>query len=152
GAASASREDTIDETEEVTPEITAYVDAWSATGTALYFITPTDTVQPTPTLDEWEITGTALYFITQSPTITPTFSATPSPTMDYCWFLTPTLTPSNTPIPVTPDSWAMTGTHVFLASTTPTVPITPTQPPPRAWCDITPEQTPTPVVTFEVFP
>lgn len=154
GAVSASREETptVEETEETTQEPTPIVDHWGATGTALALITPTDTIQPSPTLDDWQLTGTSFFFVTQSPTITPTFSETPSPTMDYCWHLTPTATPSNTPIPVTPDQWAMTGTAVFLASATPTVPMTPTRQPPRAWCDITPEQTPTSVIPFEVFP
>lgn len=88
---------------------------------------------PTYTLDAWAATGTALALITASPT------------MDYCWHLTPSPTPSVTPLPVTPDAWAATGTAIALSTGTPTNTPEPTQAPPRAWCDL---QT----ATFTPFP
>lgn len=103
--------------------------------------TPTDepTIAPataTPTLDPWSLTGTALINQTASPTFTPT------PTMDYCWYLTPTPTPSPT-LSYTPDEWALKGTEVFYLTSTPTPRLDPTRAPPRSWCDYTPEATPT---------
>lgn len=91
-----------------------------ATGTPT--LTPTDA----PTLDEWAVTGTALFFATLQAT----------PTMDWCWYLTPSPIPSNTPMPVTPDAWALQGTQIALSTGTPTETPLPTQPPPRAWCDL----------------
>lgn len=91
-----------------------------ATGTPT--LTPTDV----PTLDEWDITGTALFFATLQAT----------PTMDWCWYLTPSPVPSNTPVPVTPDAWSLQGTQIALSTGTPTETPLPTQPPPRAWCDL----------------
>lgn len=115
-------------TVEVT-EVTAAptLDGWIATGTALALVTPTQTSSPTP--DDWQLTGTALALATA--TATPS----PEPTQDYCWFLTPSATPSSTPVFVTPDRWAMTGTAIFRESNTATPEVTATQPPPRAWCD-----------------
>jgi hypothetical protein len=84
-------------------------------------------------LDDWSLTGTALAL------------ATASPTLDYCYFLTPSPTATNTPLPITPDEWAMTGTAFKLATGTPTGTPLPTQAPPRAWCDL---QT----ATFTPFP
>jgi len=117
------------------------VDAWSATGTALAIITPTQLPSETPTptetstLDPWSETGTAIALSTATATFTPTSIFTASPTADYCGFLTPTIPPSPTPIQVTPDQWSMTGTAFFIATSTltPTPSATPTTP--RAWCD-----------------
>lgn len=139
------------------------VDAWSATGTAIAIASPTFTPSQTPTLDDWSLTGTALFLVTATATSTPSQTPTLTPTMDYCWFLTPSPTPSPTAIVVTPDSWSATGTAVFRASTTPTLIMPSTQPPPRAWCDLTPEsilnaeQTPntdwpTPMASFTWLP
>jgi hypothetical protein len=75
------------------------------------------------TLDDWSLTGTAMAL------------ATSSPTLDYCYFLTPSPVPSSTPLPITPDAWALTGTAFKLATGTPTGTPLPTQAPPRAWCD-----------------
>ena len=93
--------------------------------------------------------------------------ATPTATMDYCWFLTPTFD-APTPIPVTPDGWALRGTQIALETGTPIPTAQPTQEPPKAWCNEppTPEPTdeatvaprwtsipatPTPVTNFESF-
>lgn len=81
---------------------------------------------PVPTLDDWSATGTALLY------------ATASPTLDYCWFLTPTATASPTLI-YTPDAWQRTGTAVHLATNPPQT-IIPQPTTPRSWCDY---QTPT---------
>ena len=101
----------------------------------------TETLTPTatavPTLDAWSMTGTALFFATAQVT----------PTIDYCWFLTPSPIPSNTPVPVTPDEWALQGTQIALSTGTPTLTPYPTQAPPRAWCDM-PTATETPFPTF----
>lgn len=97
----------------------------------------TPTATPSPTLDPWSATGTALVFQTASPTFTPTA------TVDYCWYLTPSPTPSPT-LSYTPDHWQATGTAVYFLTNTPTEYAPPTQPPPRAWCDYTPEPTNTP--------
>jgi hypothetical protein len=117
------------------------INAPAVTPTPQPTFTPTDepTIAPataTPTLDPWSATGTALVHQTASPTFTPTATA------DYCWFLTPSPTPSPT-LNATPDSWQATGTAVYFLTTTPTEYAPPTQPPPRAWCDYTPEPTPT---------
>lgn len=96
--------------------------------------TPTNTHTFTP--DAWESTGTAFVRLTptrtptqtRTPTITPTLTA--SATLIYCWWLTPSPTPSPTWM-YTPDSWGATGTAVYLA----THPYqTPTAPPPRELC------------------
>jgi hypothetical protein len=83
-------------------------------------------VEPTasPTIDDWSATGTALYL------------QVASPTLDYCWHLTPSPTPSVTPLPVTPDAWALQGTQFALETGTPTFTPQPTQAPPKAWCDM----------------
>jgi hypothetical protein len=95
---------------------------------------PTASPTPSPTLDPWALTGTA------------SFLATVTPTTDYCWFLTPSPTPTATPefIP-TPDAWALEGTRIYLATGTPTMTAYPTQPPPRAWCDLPATATLTPL-------
>ncbi|MCL4251792.1 MAG: hypothetical protein KJ065_26945 [Anaerolineae bacterium] len=97
---------------------------------------PTATNTPTPTLDAWSITGTALIEQTASPTPTLT------PTMDYCWFLTPSPTPAPTLL-ITLDAWQLEGTRVFYETQTPTPMLMPTQQPPRAWCDAQLSATPT---------
>lgn len=86
--------------------------------------TATDLPSETPTIDDWSLTGTAMLFVVASPTL------------DYCWFLTPTASPSLTPLPVTPDSWGIEGTRIALLTGTPTATPLPTQAPPRAWCDL----------------
>lgn len=118
---------------EPTPEFTAEAITLVPTSTTAPTLTAsvTATGTPSPTLDSWSLTGTALLFLTA--TATPTETATP----DYCWFLTPSPTPSLTPLPVTPDAWAATGTAVALETGTPTATPTATRQPPRAWCDIT---------------
>lgn len=86
------------------------------------------------TPDGWAMTGTAVYL------------ATVTPTLDYCWFLTPSPTPSPTSVPLTPDAWGLTGTAVYLQTGTPTATPLPTLAPPRAWCDLqTPTLTPLPL-------
>lgn len=123
-----------------TEAIVVTLDDWSLTGTALANTTPTQTPTPTntpaatATLDDWSLTGTAAFFATQTPTPTLT------PTMDYCWFLTPSPVPTETPIPVTPDAWALEGTAIYLATQTLTPTPYPTQVPPRALCDYIPTQ------------
>jgi hypothetical protein len=84
---------------------------------------------------------------TPAPTDMPTLTA--SPTMDYCWWLTPSPTYTLTPLPlaVTPDAWQATGTAIYLETGTATATHTPTQQPPRAWCDATPTFTPIPLAT-----
>jgi hypothetical protein len=86
-----------------------------------------------PTIDDWGKTGTALLYTTASPT------------MDYCWFLTPT--PTNTPtLAYTLDAWQREGTAIFYQTNTPTPITSPTPPPPRALCDyVTPTLTPMPL-------
>ena len=68
---------------------------------------PTNTARPTqtqlPTVDSWGATGTALLYITASPTL------------DYCWWQTPSPTPTST-LPFTPDSWGATGTAIYMAT------------------------------------
>ncbi len=88
-------------------------------------VSNTATFTAIPTIDNWSATGTALFFATAQIT----------PTVDYCWFLTPSPIPSNTPVPVTPDEWALQGTQIALSTGTPTLTPFPTQAPPRAWCD-----------------
>ena len=99
----------------------------------------TQTPTAIPTLDEWSATGTALFFATAQVT----------PTIDYCWFLTPSPVPSSTPLPITPDAWALQGTQIALSTGTPTFTPVPTQAPPRAWCDL---QTPIFTPAFTPFP
>lgn len=100
---------------------------------------PGDSSLPTPgevstsTPDAWALTGTALALVEASPTL------------DFCWHLTPSPTPSVTPLPVTPDAWALEGTAIALSTGTPTNTPEPTQAPPRAWCDFT-------TATFTPFP
>lgn len=79
-------------------------------------------VAATLTPDAWSATGTALAF------------ATASPTVDYCWWMTPTPRPTRVPI-LTPDAWSATGTAVYLTENPPTTP-TSTPDAPRAWCNV----------------
>lgn len=90
---------------------------------------PNDATATAPaTLDDWSATGTAMLYATASATFTPTA------TVDYCGWLTPTATHTPTLI-YTPDEWALTGTAVFyLTSTATTVP-EPSPTTPRSWCD-----------------
>jgi hypothetical protein len=107
---------------------------------------PTDTLQPTntdiptntPTLDDWSLSGTALFFSTSTATFTWT------PTLDYCWWLTPSPTPSVTPNQPTAtlDDWSLAGTQVFIEAHTLTPTPPPTQRPPRALCDGAPSPEP----------
>jgi hypothetical protein len=96
-------------------------------------ITPaTSTDEPTSaqtaTLDDWSATGTALYLKTVVPTV------------DYCFWLTPTATTAT--LVYTPDAWQATGTAIYLA-TNPHVPPTSTPDIPRVWCNNIPSPTPT---------
>lgn len=97
-------------------------------------IEPSATPSPTNTLDSWSATGTALVF--QPPTAT----------VDFCWFLTPTRTP--TPILlVTADAWSATGTAIWRERNPATPFVEPTATTPRSWCDIEPAtRTPTPIL------
>lgn len=88
--------------------------------------TPTPT--ESPTLDSWDMTGTALAV------------AGASPTIDYCFWLTPTDTPPPTVESV--DAWSATGTAVYEA-THPYQSPTPTPDVPQAWCNNIPSPTPT---------
>jgi hypothetical protein len=98
--------------------------------------TPILTPTLTHTLDAWAAQGTALALT----------SATA--TLDYCWWMTPTIAPTNTPMPITPDAWSVTGTAIALSTGTPTNTPMPTQAPPRAWCDLqTATFTPFPIPT-----
>lgn len=74
----------------------------TASERALDTLSPTDTPVATTTPDSWGLTGTALLF------------AIASPTMDYCYWLTPSATPTPT-LPITPDEWGATGTALYLA-------------------------------------
>lgn len=100
-------------------DFTPVVSADAATFNAIVL---SDIPSATP-LDAWALTGTALLHITASPT------------PDYCWFLTPSPQPTNTPLPVTPDAWGIKGTEIALETGTPTFTPYPTQPFPKAWCD-----------------
>lgn len=84
-----------------------------------------------PSPDAWGLTGTALV------------NATPAPPVNYCWFLTPSPTPTAT-WPFTPDAWGATGTAIFFATNPPQVA---TLPPPRELCDAIPRWTVTPEAT-----
>lgn len=83
------------------------------------------TPAPTHTLDSWSATGTALIF--QEATAT----------LDYCWFLTPSPTPSAIPL-FTPDPWQATGTAIWVQENPPTPYIEPSPTTPRSWCDVQP--------------
>lgn len=86
------------------------------------------TVPPTSTLDNWSLTGTAMFFASTTPT--PTSTLPP----DWCFFLTPS--PVFLPtIYVTPDAFQIAATVVLLQTGTPTQTLTPTDAPPRAWCN-----------------
>lgn len=67
----------------------------------------------------------------------PPFAPTATATMDYCWFLTPTIEAIPT-IAVTLDQWQMKATDDSFLTGTPTPTELPTQEPPRAWCNQTP--------------
>lgn len=91
-------------------------------------ITTTQAATQPPTLDSWDMTGTAIA------------NATASPTVDYCFWLTPTTTPL--PTVETVDAWGATGTAVYLA-THPHQTATPTPDFPKAWCNNRPTLTAT---------
>lgn len=93
--------------------------------------TPTPT--ESPTLDSWAATGTALAL------------ATASPTVDYCFWLTPTQTALPTRAAV--DEWSATGTAIYEA-THPYQTATHTPDAPRAWCNNIPTLTPTLTALF----
>lgn len=124
-------------------------------------LTPTAITSPTPaptnTLDPWSATGTALVY--QPPTAT----------ADYCWFLTPSPTPTAV-ILTKPDAWSATGTAIWHRENPPTPIVSPTATTPRSWCDyetatptptafildrsgtVTPSQTPTAMPTRTPYP
>ncbi len=130
----------------VTP--TASPDAWSATGTAVAFITatatldycwwltPTPTITPTPSAspDAWSATGTAVYLV-ENPPRTPT--STPDVPRVWCNDIPPSATPTlvrptRTPAPtdfVTPASSAATRQPVGGGSSGGGGVIVPPQPP-----------------------
>lgn len=105
--------------------------AFSATPTptdTVVFL-PTSTLPPSPTLNITEVLATYYAMATATPT------STPSPTIDYCWFLTPTGEPTSTPIVVTPDGAQLRATAEAALTGTPTPTPTSTAPPPLALCD-----------------
>lgn len=83
--------------------------------------------------------------VVDPPTVTPT----PTVTMDYCWFLTPTLEQLPT-VFVTPDVYQLRATDDAFKTGTPTATPYPTQEPPRAWCNDAPSLEASP--TFTPFP
>jgi hypothetical protein len=114
--------------------------------TATMTMLPTATLPPsaTPNLEQIMLTANAM--ATSSPT------PTSSPTMDYCWFLTPSPQPSATPIIVTPDQWQLRATAELMLTGTPTSTPTATTAPALALCDQVFMQTlqPQPAMTVEV--
>jgi hypothetical protein len=85
--------------------------------------------------------------------LTNTPSPEPTATMDYCWFLTPTVELLPT-IHVTPDAIQLRATddaYRAFQMTTATPTALPTQEPPRAWCNDRPTDEPTATWTpFEI--
>lgn len=75
-------------------------------------------------------------------TAQPTLTAT----MDYCWFLTPTIEAQPT-IFVTLDAIQLAATDTSYLTGTPTATDYPTQEPPRAWCNETPVLSPSATFT-----
>lgn len=140
-SAGASNAEAAQVLEEVTeePTLVQYIEVTSVPTSTL---PPTETPLPTetiiPTFDSWALTGTALFFATS--TATPTWT----PTLDYCWWQTPSPTPSVTPNQPTPtlDDWSLQGTQVFIEAHTLTPTAPPTQRPPRALCDMAVSPTP----------
>ncbi len=114
--------------ETVIPTLAA-LPSLTSTATSYASLMPTATNTP----DAWGATGTALANATVSPT--PTASAT----LDYCYWLTPTSTPSPTAAN-TPDAWGATGTAVYAATNPPQ---SPTPEPPRELCVERPQVTAT---------
>jgi len=93
---------------------------------------PTATLPPStalPTLNITEVLATYYALATATPTLTP------SPTLDLCWFLTPTGEPTATPIYVTPDAPQVRATAEAALTGTPTPTPTSTDAPPIALCD-----------------
>lgn len=90
-------------------------------GGAIYFLSSPDT-----TLEEPE----NIVVNTLEPQPTATYTAT----MDYCWFLTPTIEALPT-IEVTLDTWQIKATDDSFLTGTPTPTDLPTSEPPRAWCN-----------------
>ena len=78
--------------------------------------------------------GGVMFFTLTQPDIMPTLvplqsivEIEPSPTLNYCWYLTPTIEY----IPVTPDSWGLEGTRISQLTPSPS----PTPAPPKELCD-----------------
>jgi len=92
--------------------------------------------------------GVGAYYVLSSPeetpqepqssitlnTLVPEATATQTATMDYCWFLTPTLEAMPT-IQVTLDTWQIKATDDSFLTGTPTATALPTSEPPKAWCN-----------------
>jgi hypothetical protein len=116
-----------------TPAPSPTAQALSAALEIASFTPEPEPTQAAPTLDAWSLTGTAMLYITAS--VTP----------DYCFWLTPTPTPTATLI-YTPDAWQATGTALYEATNPPQQP-TPTPDIPRAWCNFQPTATPTATIT-----
>jgi len=78
---------------------------------------------------------------------------TATATMDYCWFLTPTIEALPT-IQVTLDTWQIKATDDSFLTGTPTPTVQPTTEPPRPWCNdiLTMESQPTATWTPYGFP
>ena len=98
-----------------------------------------DTTPPVNKQSNWTVDGAAIETIV------------PTATVDYCWFLTPTVEPVPT-IYVTPDAIQLQATQHALATGTPTETPFPTQELPRAWCNIQPTATWTPFQVASAIP
>lgn len=79
-------------------------------------------------------------------TLVPQPTATQTATMDYCWFLTPTIEAIPT-IEVTLDTWQIKATDDSFLTGTPTATDLPTSEPPRAWCNEPPTMEATATLT-----
>ena len=106
--------------------------------------------------------GASAYYVLSSPeetspepqsaitlnTLVPTATATHTATMDYCWFLTPTIEAMPT-IQVTLDTWQIKATDDSFLTGTPTATAFPTSEPPKVWCNdvLTMEAMPTVTLT-----
>lgn len=94
---------------------------------------------PSATLDEWSALGTAWALLTATAPATAT-PGTPTATLEYCWWLTPSPTPTAT-LPYTPDPWQATGTALWEEANPYQ---SPTPAPPRELCTSFATWTPTP--------
>lgn len=107
----------------------------TATATATETATrqPTSTLLPTNTLTSDQLIATAVSLMTATPTQRiPTATAT----INYCWFLTPTVTASATPTlhpDTSQDDLMLATVTAIMRELTPTA--TATDAPPLAWCD-----------------